>query len=163
MIFHCQKHTKFARDMISAGLFPLTLNEETLCKAAAQRRKSGTSANPCKEQMKLKEKTLMITQPLLDAQRVTMTRDSIGSYRLSVEQAATSSCGKRVMEPLASHLGRWLRRWLRLRSLLLDLSWHRSNCLLVDGLLRQWMLPIILDLRPMHKSLEFISLASALI
>ena len=30
MMFHRQKHTKFVRDMISAGLFPLTADEETL-------------------------------------------------------------------------------------------------------------------------------------
>ena len=76
MIFHRQKHTKFARDMISAGLFPLTADEETLCKAVAQKRKSGTSVNPREEQMRLKEKTPMITQPLLDAQRIAMTKDT---------------------------------------------------------------------------------------
>ena len=70
MIFHHQKHTKFVRDMISVDLFPLTADEETLCKAVTQKRKSGTSANPREEQMRLKEKTPMITQPLLDAQRV---------------------------------------------------------------------------------------------
>ena len=79
-----------------------------------------------------------------------MTKDSIGSNFLSVERAATSSCAEHAMEHSADSAAkspkaewrtfgkpRWLKRWLRLRSLLLDSSWHRSNCLLADGLLRQ--------------------------
>ena len=72
MIFHRQKHTKFVRDMISAGLFPLTADEETLHRTCSmqslfveEQRKSGSSsANPREEQMRLKEKTPMITQTL---------------------------------------------------------------------------------------------------
>ena len=149
MIFYRQKHTKFVRDMISAGLFPLTADEEALHRTVQEKRMSVTpSINPRQEQMRLKEKTPTITQTLLDAQRAAMTKDGIGSDRLSAERAATGSDGVDAMPrvqkqnggPLASHLRRWLRRWLHLKSLLLDLSWHRSNCLLVDGLLRQWML-----------------------
>ena len=122
---------------------------------------SGTKAeewhfyDPREEQMRLKEKTPMITQPLLDAQRVAMTKDSIGSNRLLAERAATSSCGECAMEHSAdsdakSPEAEWRTfskpsaamapRWRCLRSLLLDSSWHRSNCLLADGLLRQCML-----------------------
>ena len=54
--------------------------------------------NPREEQMRLKEKTHMITYPLLHAQRVAMTKDSIGSNRLLVERAATSSCAEHAME-----------------------------------------------------------------
>ena len=43
MIFHRQKHTKFVRDMISAGLFPLTADEETLHRTVEEQRKSGSS------------------------------------------------------------------------------------------------------------------------
>ena len=53
MIFHRQKHTKFVRDMISAGLFPLTADEETLHRTVEEQRKSGSSsANPREEQMR---------------------------------------------------------------------------------------------------------------
>ena len=56
MIFHRQTHTEFARDMISAGLFPLTADEETLHRTVEEKRKSGSSsANPREEQMRLKE------------------------------------------------------------------------------------------------------------
>ena len=58
MIFHRQKHTKFVRDMISAGLFPLTADEESLHRTVEEQRKSGSSSgNPREEQMRLKEKT----------------------------------------------------------------------------------------------------------
>ena len=69
MTFHRQKHTKFVRDMISAGLLPLTGDEEALHRIAAYKRASGTAVNPRAEQLRLKEKAPMITQPLLDAQR----------------------------------------------------------------------------------------------
>ena len=58
MIFHRQKHTKFVRDMISAGLFPLTADEGTLHRTVEEQQKSGSaSVNPREEQMRLKEKT----------------------------------------------------------------------------------------------------------
>ena len=102
MIFHRQKHTKFVRDMISAGLFPLTADEETLHRTVEEQRKSGSSsANPREEQMRLKEKTPMITQTLLDAQRAAMTKDGIGLNRLSAGRAATDSGGNDAMEPAA--------------------------------------------------------------
>ena len=64
--------------MISAGLFPLTADEETLRRTVEEQRKSGSSsANPREEQMRLKEKTPTITQTLLDAQRAAMTKDAI--------------------------------------------------------------------------------------
>ena len=76
MSFHRQKHTKFVRDMISAGLFPLTADEESLHRTVEEQRKSGSSSgNPREEQMQLKEKTPMITQTLLDAQRAAMSKD----------------------------------------------------------------------------------------
>ena len=154
MIFHRQKHTKFVRDMISAGLFPLTADEESLHRTVEEQRKSGSSSgNPREEQMRLKEKTPMIIQTLLDAQRAAMSKDGIGLNRLSAGRAATDTGGNDAMEPaadsedqkqngepLASHLRQWLKRWLHLRSLGQDLSWLRSNCLLADGLLKQWML-----------------------
>ena len=75
-IFHRQKHTKFVRDMISAGLFPLTADEESLHRTVEDQRKSGSSSgNLREEQMRLKEKTPMITQTLLDAQRAAMSKD----------------------------------------------------------------------------------------
>ena len=96
-IFHRQKHTKFVRDMISAGLFPLTADEETLHRTVEEQRKSGTSsANPREEQMRLKEKTPMITQTLL-----AMTKDGIGLNRLSAGRAATDSGGNDTMEKAA--------------------------------------------------------------
>ena len=128
-------------------------DEETLDRTVAQKRRCGTSVNAREEQLKLKEKTPMITQPLLDAPRVAMTKDSMGPNRLLAERAvpaeitpwsilqiAMSRVQKQNGKPFASHLRRWLRRWLHLRNLLLDSSWHRSNCLLADGLVRQWML-----------------------
>ena len=99
MIFYRQKHTKFARDMISAGLFPLTADEEALHRTVQEKRMSVTpSINPRQEQMRLKEKTPTITQTLLDAQRAAMTKDGIGSDRLSAERAATGSDGVDAME-----------------------------------------------------------------
>ena len=77
MTFHRQKQTKFVRDMISVGLLPLTGDEEALHRTAAYKRASGTAVNPRAEQLRLKEKVPMITQPLLDAQRAAMTNDSI--------------------------------------------------------------------------------------
>ena len=56
------------------------------------------SINPRQEQMRLKEKTPTITQTLLDAQRAAMTKDGIGSDRLSAERAATGSDGVDAME-----------------------------------------------------------------
>ena len=85
--------------MISAGLFPLTADEETLRRTLEEKRKSGASSvNPREEQMRLKEKTPMITQTLLDAQRAAMTKDGIGPDRLSAERAATGSDGDNAME-----------------------------------------------------------------
>ena len=55
-------------------------------------------------------------------------------------QTAKLRVQKQNGEPLASHLRQWLGRWLHLKSLPQDLSWLRSNCLLADGLLKQWML-----------------------
>lgn len=69
MSFHRQKHTKFVRDMISAGLLPLTADEETWNRTAKYKRHSGTAVNTRAEQLRLKEKVPMTTQPLLDAQR----------------------------------------------------------------------------------------------
>ena len=102
MIFHRQKHTKFVRDMISAGLFPLTADEESLHRTVEEQRKSGSSSgNPREEQMRLKEKTPMITQTLLDAQRAAMSKDGIGLNRLSAGRAATDTGGNDAMEPAA--------------------------------------------------------------
>ena len=102
MTFHRQKHTKFVRDMISAGLLPLTGDEEALHRTAAYKRASGTAVNPRAEQLRLKEKAPMITQPLLDAQRAAMTNDSMGLSRLSAERAATSDCAERAGELAAN-------------------------------------------------------------
>ena len=102
MTFHRQKHTKFVRDMISAGLLPLTADEEALHRTAAYKRASGTAVNPRAEQLRLKEKAPMITQPLLDAQRAAMTNDSMGLSRLSAERAATSDCAERAGELAAN-------------------------------------------------------------
>ena len=102
MIFHRQKHTKFVRDMISAGLFPLTADEESLHRTVEEQRQSGSSTgNPREEQMRLKEKTPMITQTLLDAQRAAMSKDGIGLNRLSAGRAATDTGGNDAMEPAA--------------------------------------------------------------
>ena len=43
MTFHRQKHTKFVRDMISAGLLPLTGDEEALHRTSSYKRASGTA------------------------------------------------------------------------------------------------------------------------
>ena len=102
MTFHRQKQTKFVRDMISAGLLPLTGDEEALHRTAAYKRANGTAVNPREEQLRLKEKAPMITQPLLDAQRAAMTNDSMGLSRLSAERAATSDCAERAGELAAS-------------------------------------------------------------
>ena len=102
MTFHRQKHTKFVRDMISAGLLPLTGDEEALHRTAAYKRASGTAVNPRAEQLRLKEKAPMITQPLLDAQRAAMTNDSMGLGRLSAERAATSDRAERAGELAAN-------------------------------------------------------------
>ena len=102
MTFHRQKHTKFVRDMISAGLLPLTGDDEALHRTAAYKRASGTAVNPRAEQLRLKEKAPMITQPLLDAQRAAMTNDSMGLSRLSAERAATSDCAERAGELAAN-------------------------------------------------------------
>ena len=102
MTFHRQKHTKFVRDMISAGLLPLTGDEEALHRTAAYKRASGTAVNPRAEQLRLKEKAPMITQPLLHAQRAAMTNDSMGLSRLSAERAATSDCSERAGELAAN-------------------------------------------------------------
>ena len=102
MTFHRQKHTKFVRDMISAGLLPLTGDEEALHRTAAYKRASGTAVNPRAEQLRLKQKAPMITQPLLDAQRAAMTNDSMGLSRLSAERAATSDCAERAGELAAN-------------------------------------------------------------
>ena len=102
MIFHRQKHTKFVRDMISASLFPLTADEETLHRTVEEQQKSGSaSVNPREEQMRLKEKTPMITQTLLDAQRAAMTKDGMGLNCLSAGRAATGSGGDHAMEQAA--------------------------------------------------------------
>ena len=58
--------------------------------------------NPRAEQLRLKEKAPMITQPLLDAQRAAMTNDSMGLSRLSAERAATSDCAERAGELAAN-------------------------------------------------------------
>jgi hypothetical protein len=102
MTFHRQKQTKFVRDMISAGLLPLTGDEEALHRTAAYKRASGTAVNPRAEQLRLKEKAPMITQPLLDAQRAAMTNDSMGFSRLSADRAATSDCAERAGELAAN-------------------------------------------------------------
>ena len=102
MTFHRQKQTKFVRDMISTGLLPLTGDEEALHRTAAYKRANGTAVNPREEQLRLKEKAPMITQPLLDAQRAAMTNDSMGLSRLSAERAATSDCAERAGELAAS-------------------------------------------------------------
>ena len=102
MTFHRQKQTKFVRDMISVGLLPLTGDEEALHRTAAYKRASGTAVNPRAEQLRLKEKAPMITQPLLDAQRAAMTNDSMGLSRLSAERAATSDCAERAGELAAN-------------------------------------------------------------
>ena len=155
MTFHRQKHTKFVRDMISAGLLPLTGDEEALHRTAAYKRASGTAVSLREEQLRLKEKAPMITQQLLDAQRAAMTSDIAwastvcGRNRLlrATAQSAEESWLQTVMTrlqqqngaPSASHLQQWLGRLLRLKSRLVDSSWRRSNCLLADGLVRQWM------------------------
>ena len=79
----------------------------------------------------------------------------IGLNRLSAGRAATDAGGNDAMEPaadsdakgpeaewrtLSKSSAQWLGRWLHLRNLPQDLSWLRSNCLLADGLLKQWML-----------------------
>ena len=102
MTFHRQKQTKFVRDMISVGLLPLTGDEEALHRTAAYKRASGTGVNPRAEQLRLKEKVPMITQPLLDAQRAAMTNDSMGLSRLSADRAATSDCAERAGELAAN-------------------------------------------------------------
>ena len=102
MTFHRQKQTKFVRDMISVGLLPLTGDEEALHRTAAYKRASGTAVNPRAEQLRLKEKVPMITQPLLDAQRAAMTNDSMGLSRLSADRAATSDCAERAGELAAN-------------------------------------------------------------
>ena len=102
MTFHRQKQTKFVRDMISVGLLPLTGDEEALHRTAAYKRASGTAVNPRAEQLRLKEKAPMITQPLLDAQRAAMTNDSMGFSRLSADRAATSDCAERAGELAAN-------------------------------------------------------------
>ena len=157
MIFHRQKHTKFVRDMISAGLFPLTADEESLHRTVEEQRQSGlSSGNPREEQMRLKEKTPMITQTLYWTRSVPpcprmelastacrrggLPRTLAEMTQWSQLQTAKPRVQKQNGEPLASHLRQWLKRWLHLRSLRQDLSWLRSNCLLADGLLKQWML-----------------------
>ena len=102
MTFHRQKHTKFVRDMISAGLLPLTGDEEALHRTAAYKRASGTAVSLREEQLRLKEKAPMITQQLLDAQRAAMTSDSMGVNRLWSEQAAASDCAERRGELAAN-------------------------------------------------------------
>ena len=102
MTFHRQKQTKFVRDMISVGLLPLTGDEEALHRTAAYKRASGTAVNPRAEQLRLKEKAPMITQPLLDAQRAAMTNDTMGFSRLSADRAATSDCAERAGELAAN-------------------------------------------------------------
>ena len=102
MILHRQKHAKFVRDMISAGLFPLTADETSLHRTVEEQRKSGSaSVNPREEQMRLKEKTPMITLALLDAQRAAMTKDGIGLNCLSAGRASTGSGGDHAMEQAA--------------------------------------------------------------
>ena len=102
MTFHRQKQTKFVRDMISVGLLPLTGDEEALDRTAAYKRASGTAVNPRAEQLRLKEKAPMITQPLLDAQRAAMTNDSMGPNRLWADRAATSDCAEGAGELAAN-------------------------------------------------------------
>ena len=102
MTFHRQKQTQFVRDMISVGLLPLTGDEEALRRTAAYKRASGTAVNPRAEQLRLKEKAPMITQPLLDAQRAAMTNDSMGPSRLSADRAATSDCAEGAGELAAN-------------------------------------------------------------
>ena len=102
MTFHRQKQTKFVRDMISMGLLPLTGDEEALDRTAAYKRASGTAVNPRAEQLRLKQKAPMITQPLLDAQRAAMTNDSMGPNRLSADRAATRDCAEGAGELAAN-------------------------------------------------------------
>ena len=80
----------------------MTGDEEALHRTAAYKRASGTAVNPRAEQLRLKEKAPMITQPLLDAQRAAMTNDSMGLSRLSAERAATSDCAERAGELAAN-------------------------------------------------------------
>ena len=102
MTFHRQKYTKFVRDMISAGLLPLTRDEEALHTTAAYKCPSKSAVKPRAEQLRLKEKTPMITQPLLEAQRAVMTNDSMGPNRFSAEQAATVDCAEPAGELAAN-------------------------------------------------------------
>ena len=130
------------------GLFPLTADEESLHRTVEEQRKSGSSSgNPREEQMRLKEKTPMITQTLLDAQRAAMSKDGIGLNRLSAGRAATDTGGNAAADSEAQGpeaewrtLSKPSAAMARKGSLPQDLSWPRSNCLLADGLLKQWML-----------------------
>ena len=84
------------------GPLPLTGDEEALHRTAAYKRPNGTAVTPRAEQLRLKEKAPMITQPLLDAQRAAMTNDSMGLNRLSAERAATSDCAEPAGELAAN-------------------------------------------------------------
>eukprot|EP00435_Cladocopium_sp_Y103_P007174 s1119_g2.t1 len=85
-----QKHTKFVRDMIAAGLLPLTSDEDALHRAATHKRGSATAPQPRDEQLRLKAKAPMITQTFLDAQRAVMTADTATPPRQCPRQTAAS-------------------------------------------------------------------------
>ena len=81
LTFHRQKHTKFVRDMIAAGLLPLTSDQDALEKAAKYEHDSKATLQARDEQLRLREKVPMITQTLLDSQRACMTADAMQSHR----------------------------------------------------------------------------------
>lgn len=108
LIFHRQKHTKFVRDMIAAGLLPLTADEDALEKAAKCKRSSAPVRQARDEQLRLRAKVPTITQTLLDSQRacMSMPADTLGSHRSCPSRsdvrkidAATERC---VQEEAAS-------------------------------------------------------------
>ena len=109
LIFHRQKHTKFVRDMIAAGLLPLTSDEDALHRTATHKRGSATAPRPRDEQLRLKAKAPMITQTLLDAQRAAMTADTATPLQqcpMQTAASATADAGQREFQDSAP-TARW--------------------------------------------------------
>ena len=110
LIFHRQKHTKFVRDMIAAGLLPLTSDEDALTRTTPSKRASGAAVPARDEQLQLKAKVPMITQSFLDSQRACMAADTVALHRSSLGRrgdtadAETDGTSERLVQEDAENL-----------------------------------------------------------